>query len=156
MKGCVKPEVSGPKYLVGSGAKWPNMVNRSVDVRRMANPCDPEIRLPWNNWARGEMAKIDLEHLARQTMSDADLQRDILLIFRDQVASKLDGLDVASPDLKAQAHSIKGSAKGIGAFEVAEFAELLEKGEGDMAEQIARLKNAVHAALDEIDHILLT
>ena len=74
---------------------------------------------------------IDLEHLAKYTGGEKDLNGEILRLFDDQIASmvtELNGL-VASQDSKRWreiAHTIKGAARGVGAFEMGEAAAKAE------------------------------
>jgi len=74
---------------------------------------------------------IDLEHLAKYTGGEKDLNGEILRLFEDQIASmviELNGL-VASQNSKRWreiAHTIKGAARGVGAFEMGEAAAKAE------------------------------
>jgi len=74
---------------------------------------------------------IDLEHLAKYTGGEKDLNGEILRLFDDQIASmviELNGL-VASQNSKRWreiAHTIKGAARGVGAFEMGEAAAKAE------------------------------
>jgi HPt (histidine-containing phosphotransfer) domain-containing protein len=70
---------------------------------------------------------IDLEHLARYTGGEKDLNGEILRLFDSQMASmvaELNGL-LASRDAarwREVAHTIKGAARGVGAFGMGEAA----------------------------------
>ncbi len=71
---------------------------------------------------------IDMEHLHQYTLGDRNLERELLTIFRDQAKIYLNQMD---PDCDAQswaetAHTLKGSAKGVGAWQVARLAETAE------------------------------
>ncbi|PLW75458.1 Hpt domain-containing protein [Cohaesibacter celericrescens] len=99
---------------------------------------------------------LDRDHLARQTMEDEDLQREVLQLFTDQMVLKLGQLDVGVVDRKEYAHSIKGAAKGIGAWQVAHAAEALEAGKGDTQNLVQALRLAVDETLLEIRSILNT
>ncbi|MEZ5840707.1 MAG: Hpt domain-containing protein [Hyphomicrobiales bacterium] len=71
---------------------------------------------------------IDLVHLARHSLGNRDLEQEILRLFVRQSAIYLERLKGASTS-KARseaAHTIKGSAKGIGAWRVAHLAEAVE------------------------------
>jgi HPt (histidine-containing phosphotransfer) domain-containing protein len=92
---------------------------------------------------------IDDTHLGRMTLGDRGLEREVLEIFVRQTAIMLDRIIGAAPPLvAATAHTLLGSARGIGAWRVARAAERLEHaaGEGgdraDMEEAIAELKTA--------------
>jgi HPt (histidine-containing phosphotransfer) domain-containing protein len=71
---------------------------------------------------------IDLVHLARQTLGDRDLEREVLGLFVAQARSVLDMLMVASDQRRRMelAHTLKGSARSIGAWRVAAQAEACE------------------------------
>ena len=74
---------------------------------------------------------IDLEHLARYTGGEKGLNGEILRLFDGQITSmvaELNGL-LASRDGKRWreiAHTIKGAARGVGAFEMGEAAAKAE------------------------------
>jgi HPt (histidine-containing phosphotransfer) domain-containing protein len=73
---------------------------------------------------------IDLVHLARQTMGDRELEKELLALFDCQAAQIADRLRMvengtASADL---AHKLKGSARAVGAGAVAAAAENYEHG----------------------------
>jgi HPt (histidine-containing phosphotransfer) domain-containing protein len=100
---------------------------------------------------------IDEEHLRRMTLGDRGLESELLQIFVRQSATILDrivGHDPAA--VAAAAHTMIGSARGIGAWRVARAAEQLERivaegNEKDLDEAIAALKSAsleVNTAID--------
>ncbi|MBV6657117.1 MAG: Hpt domain-containing protein [Devosiaceae bacterium] len=67
---------------------------------------------------------IDLVHLSRQTFGDPSLEREVLVLFADQARSIAAALSCAvDPQERARlCHLIKGSARGVGAFDVAFWA----------------------------------
>ncbi len=70
---------------------------------------------------------IDLDHLARYTGGEKALNSEILRLFDSQVTDMVGQLDVliAQRDAKRWreiAHTIKGAARGVGAFEMGEAA----------------------------------
>lgn len=72
-------------------------------------------------------APIDRTHLTRMTLGDASLEREVLALFDRQAVMLLQRMQGAAPAVVAAlAHTIKGSARGIGAFGVASAAEALE------------------------------
>jgi HPt (histidine-containing phosphotransfer) domain-containing protein len=74
---------------------------------------------------------IDVAHLERMTLGDRALEREILEIFTRQTTLTLERIAGAEPALAAAAaHTLKGSARGIGAWRVAEAAERLESAAG--------------------------
>lgn len=75
---------------------------------------------------RAASPPIDLVHLARQTMGDRELEKELLALFDGQAAQisdKLRFVESANADL---AHKLKGSARVIGATAVAAAAENYE------------------------------
>jgi HPt (histidine-containing phosphotransfer) domain-containing protein len=71
---------------------------------------------------------LDEAHLGRMTLGDRQLERDILQIFVRQAAMMLERIVTAEPPLAAAAaHTLVGSARGIGAWRVALAAERLEQ-----------------------------
>jgi HPt (histidine-containing phosphotransfer) domain-containing protein len=100
---------------------------------------------------------IDTDHLNRMTLGDASLEREVLAMFSGQAVRLMGTLSNSSSDTGALAHTLKGSARAIGAFGVADAAEALEaavrKGD-DPAEALADLTEAVAQARAAIDAIL--
>jgi HPt (histidine-containing phosphotransfer) domain-containing protein len=100
---------------------------------------------------------IDLAHLARMTLGDAALEQQVLGMFATQAASLIAKLTALPAEAGALAHTLKGSARAIGAFRVAERAEALEaairRGESPAKCQI-ELKAAVADARAAIDTLL--
>ena len=95
---------------------------------------------------------IDLEHLARMTLGEASLETEVLTLFDRQAAVLLARMCDATPAAAAAfAHTLKGSARGIGAWRVAAAAEAVEIDAGrqdaaDVAGAVARLAAAVDEA----------
>jgi HPt (histidine-containing phosphotransfer) domain-containing protein len=81
---------------------------------------------------------IDEDHLGRMTLGDPKLEREVLDIFVRQTVIMLERIAGAEPALAAaSAHTLTGSARGIGAWRVARAAERLERaasGHSDAAE----------------------
>ncbi len=94
-------------------------------------------------------APVDLEHLARYTGGDAALNAEILGLFDGQIGGMLPQLGDAGAkgDRKTWhdiAHSIKGAARGIGAFA---FADEAAKAEAFDPATDAGQANAIFTAL---------
>jgi len=91
---------------------------------------------------------IDLVHLARMTLGDRSLEREVLALFDRQAGMLLMRIQQAArAGISAAAHTLKGSARGIGAWRVARAAEAVELAAGSAAEReleaaIARLDAA--------------
>jgi len=69
---------------------------------------------------------IDLDHLARMTLGDAELENEVLAMFAEQSIRLISAMSALPADASALAHKLKGSARGIGAFAVADAAAQLE------------------------------
>jgi HPt (histidine-containing phosphotransfer) domain-containing protein len=77
---------------------------------------------------RPKAAAIDETHLETMTLGDRRLEREVLELFLRQTTIMLDRIVNAPCALAAAAaHTLKGSARGIGAWRVARAAELLEE-----------------------------
>ncbi|RJF76572.1 Hpt domain-containing protein [Rhodopseudomonas palustris] len=92
---------------------------------------------------------IDEAHLERMTLGDVALEREVLRMFSAQAASVVALLASWPADAAALAHTLKGSARAIGAFAVADAAGDLEdalRQGADAAELLAVLEAAVDLA----------
>lgn len=70
---------------------------------------------------------VDLAHLARQTMGDRSLEQEVLALFVQQALSVRDRIvDANVKDRLLLAHGLKGSARGVGAFAIADCATEIE------------------------------
>jgi chemotaxis protein histidine kinase CheA len=75
---------------------------------------------------------IDLVHLTRETYGNRALETEILSLFSRQTCGIVDRLVHANTDERVRlAKSLKGSARSVGAFRVAEMAEAIEQAPGD-------------------------
>jgi len=71
---------------------------------------------------------LDVQHLSDQTFGDAELERDILVLFREQ-CGKLVPVILGNCQLPSRvdaAHTLKGGARAVGAVEVARIADEVE------------------------------
>jgi len=69
---------------------------------------------------------IDLDHLRRMTLGDAELEREVLAMFARQARHLAASLATNPPETNALVHTLKGSARAIGAGRVAGAAAALE------------------------------
>jgi hypothetical protein len=70
---------------------------------------------------------IDLEHLFRMTLGDHSLECEVLQLFDRQAGMLMERIAQAEPGIvAAAAHTLKGSARGIGAWSVARAADTVE------------------------------
>jgi len=97
---------------------------------------------------------IDSAHLDRMTLGDASLEREVLAMFSGQAVGLIARLATLPSDVMALAHTMKGSARAIGAFRVAEALEAAIRDGDDPAQALAGLKDAVAEARTAIDAIL--
>lgn len=73
-------------------------------------------------------AVLDRDHLARMTFGDPALERELLELFDRQAEILVDRMRAAdSASIAALAHTLKGSALGIGAQAVAQAAAAAER-----------------------------
>jgi HPt (histidine-containing phosphotransfer) domain-containing protein len=92
---------------------------------------------------------IDLAHLARMTLGERSLEAEVLTLFDLQAGVLLARMrDCAPAAVAAFAHTLKGSARGIGAWRVAEAADAVEMNAsranaGEVAAAVTRLSAAV-------------
>ena len=119
-------------------------------------PLPPLDRIPSPPLAPSE-ASIDVAHLARMTLGDGTLRREVLAMFLKQSRQLLDRLAARPAEGGALAHTLKGSARAIGAFRVAACAEALEaavRQGGDPSRALADLQATIAEASCSIEAIL--
>ncbi len=102
---------------------------------------------------------IDLVHLTRMTFGERNLEREVLLLFVRQAEKLLIPLRTAdSPMVATLAHTLKGSARGIGAWRAAQAAEAVEEsasdGEARRSEAVQELEAAIQEASAFIGELL--
>jgi HPt (histidine-containing phosphotransfer) domain-containing protein len=88
--------------------------------------------------------RFDRAHFAHMTGDDSALQAEVLGLFRAQAEGWRAALDPAHGAWRATVHTIKGSARGVGFWELAEACERAERAEGEGASEAL---NALKAAL---------
>ena len=106
---------------------------------------------------------IDLDHLNRYTGGDAALNQEILRLFDNhcrETVAKLEELarkeDIGGQSWRELTHTLKGAARGVGAFALADVAAEAEKLRTDKLaaiEAVHRLKSkscAVQLFIDEL------
>jgi HPt (histidine-containing phosphotransfer) domain-containing protein len=100
---------------------------------------------------------IDFAHLDRMTLGDRGLEREVLAMFSAQSATLVGQIAAVAGNVGALAHTLKGSARAIGAFAVADAAGSLEEAlarGADTAEPLTELGKAVALARTAIEAIL--
>jgi HPt (histidine-containing phosphotransfer) domain-containing protein len=105
---------------------------------------------------------IDRTHLFRMTLGDHDLECEVLRLFDQQAGLLLARMAEADASgVAALAHTLKGSARGVGAFGVARAAEAVEDaaktsdktGSAELPPAMSVLSSAIvdaHTAIAEI------
>jgi HPt (histidine-containing phosphotransfer) domain-containing protein len=97
---------------------------------------------------------LDLDHLSRQTLGNRDLQREVLELFVSHSDQQLERLarSRSASERRESAHAIVGSARAIGAFDVARAAGEIERSPGpegaDLAELAALVKETREFIVD--------
>ena len=94
---------------------------------------------------------LDRDHLARYTLGNATLEQEVLGLFIDQVPETVamlrNSCDRAT--WMRAAHTIKGSAKAVGAWKLADAAERAESRSGQI-DDWSDLADDVEAAVAEM------
>jgi HPt (histidine-containing phosphotransfer) domain-containing protein len=98
---------------------------------------------------------VDLVHLARQTLGDKELELEVLGLFVNQSTLYLQRLESAKSiqERKNAAHTILGSARGLGAWQVALEAEKFEASCSKTSD-FTGLSSAVDSANAYIRHLM--
>jgi HPt (histidine-containing phosphotransfer) domain-containing protein len=92
---------------------------------------------------------LDLAHLRRYTQGNAELEAELIGLFKGQIPGLLAQIrDAVEAEWKLAVHTLKGSARAVGAVEIGEIAVRLENaGHSAPAETrdglVARLERAV-------------
>lgn len=104
---------------------------------------------------------IDLVHLAKYTMGDTELEAEILGMFAKQSQVYFGQLEKAASAKEWQmaAHTLKGSARSVGACHVAGLAKEAEKLPDDAASDdrqafLAKMRDELDQVQNYIDNLL--
>ena len=105
-----------------------------------------------------ESVVLDRTHLGRMTFGDRNLEREVLQLFNRQAELLIGRMRASAPSVVATlAHTLKGSAVGIGAGRVARAAEGAELSAslapaecGNAIDQLAQAIDEVRAEIDAI------
>jgi HPt (histidine-containing phosphotransfer) domain-containing protein len=89
---------------------------------------------------------VDFKHLERFAAGDQVVVDEVLAIFREQAAMWIRLLNPASEGWRDAAHTLKGSALGVGAFALADECEAAEK--ADAVDERMQLLDSVRNELD--------
>lgn len=95
-------------------------------------------------------AAIDRAHLSRMTFGDRSLEQEVLQLFDRQaelLIGRMRGGDPAA--VAALAHTLKGSATGIGAGQVARAADAAEIAAGGSPSECSQAVDRLAQAVDQ-------
>ena len=108
----------------------------------------------------GRHCAVDLAHLARYTGGDEALNAEILRLFDSQTSEMVGRLQIIldardAKSWKEITHTLKGAARGVGAFAFADAAAAAEpidpiRDRGNASIAIATLKTTAHDVQDFI------
>ncbi|MCA1242533.1 Hpt domain-containing protein [Stappia stellulata] len=100
---------------------------------------------------------VDLVHLSRHTLGNRELEREVLRLFARQAEIAMRRIETATDRavLRENVHTVNGSAKGVGAWKVADAADAAERAllDGEMPD-LEPLRAAVEEAGFYIDGLL--
>jgi len=105
-------------------------------------------------------AGIDLNHLARMTLGEPKLEREVLQLFDQQAEMLLEHMTSEAPRvIAALAHTLVSSARDVGAWKLAAAAEAVEKiaaapGPTTLTAAMNRLSSAVAETQEAIAQLL--
>lgn len=94
---------------------------------------------------------VDFEYLETFAAGDMQVVTEVLSLFQGQAEGWLTRLDDPAEGWRDLAHTIKGSARAIGATALGEVADRAERGDPSMAPEV---RGAVVDALAEIEGYL--
>jgi hypothetical protein len=100
---------------------------------------------------------IDMAHLGRITLGDIGLEREVLAMFAGQSAGLCSALATLPPEAATLVHTLKGSARAVGAVHVAEAAEGVEaalRGGAELQQALAVLCDSIAEVQSAIDVFL--
>ena len=99
---------------------------------------------------------VDLAHLARYTLGDRALEREVLELFCGQSRVYLEQLHAARSEQawRDAAHSLKGSAQAVGAWRVADAARAAEIGKGTDVGDRPQVLAAIEASVAEANSFI--
>ncbi len=94
---------------------------------------------------------IDFEHLARMTLGERNLEAEVLTLFEQQAFILMARMrDSAPAAVAAFAHTLKGSACGIGAWRVAHAAAAVEMNAIRSTGEVAAAVSGLAAAVEQV------
>ena len=98
---------------------------------------------------------IDLEHLSRMTLGEKSLEREVLQLFDRQATMLLARMkNGTAPAIGALAHTLKGSACGIGAWTVAKASEAVEQAAVSEPRMVAAGVDKLSASVADVKTVI--
>lgn len=96
---------------------------------------------------RNSPLAVDYVHLKAQAADDLDVMREVLELFIVHTEQVLEGLEATTDarSWKELTHTLKGSARGVGAFAVADAAAIAETATLDKS-RITAIREAFEVA----------
>jgi len=91
---------------------------------------------------------VDFAYLEGFAQGDRTVISEVFEIFLQQAAIWAPKLDAAASDLKATAHTIKGAARGVGAYALGDAAAQVE---ADGPGALEQLRRALAEAVAEVE-----
>jgi len=105
-------------------------IDRSAEIGTVAEPASTN-RVERRRWSRPETGTkpVDLVYLARFTLGNQSLEFEVLDLFTTHCPRYFDDMRTAvtAKGWHDAAHTLKGAARGIGAWRVARCAETAER-----------------------------
>jgi chemotaxis protein histidine kinase CheA len=89
---------------------------------------------------------VDFGYLEGFAAGDSEVVDEVLALFREQAALWTPMLDPTHPGWRDAVHTVKGAARGVGAFALGDVCERAEAGQ----EGLEGVKTALDAALLDI------
>jgi len=100
---------------------------------------------------------LDLAYLRSVTLGNSNLEQEVLALFAAQAGDLVSTLASLPPHAAEIAHTIKGSARSIGAVDLAQAAQELEgamRRDAGVSEALRSLQISMDEVLSAIDVIL--
>jgi HPt (histidine-containing phosphotransfer) domain-containing protein len=113
--------------------------------------------LPSKEPAAAASGAVDLNHLRRYTFGDQALEKEILSLFLTQLVETIRFLHEAASrqDWKIAAHTLKGSCRAVGAFQLGDLAQEAEHlGYGTDSEARAEAITRIEGAAGDVRSFL--
>jgi HPt (histidine-containing phosphotransfer) domain-containing protein len=86
---------------------------------------------------------VDFAYLEQFAAGDTDVVEEVLGLFREQAAMWGPMLDPSQPGWRDAAHTVKGMARGVGAFALGDACEAAEAGSGSLGAVRLELERAL-------------